>query len=436
MPIQQMLLGLGAAGDKYWYLIYGNTSSNTETFTAHVLDSDDNIYVVGYDNSGDQGGSDGLSAKFDKEGALQWQYAAGGGNYENWFACALDNSKNLYMYGVSYYRKAFLKRTASSPSSLSYQKKWHNGSSTAIQAAASNSSNQFYVGMSGSSNSSSSRARVLRTNTSMGIYDERGFYYNNKNIYVRDLTIDSSGNVIVVGTGPDHPWPGGGGVDTQMGFVIKFNSGLTEQWQKLIGGSSATQINGCSTDSSDNIYVVGTDVTGGNGSIVAKISSSGSLQWQRKITANDFRGGTFDCINDSSDNLYVIGKAATGQYGWIAKWNSSGTFQWGRTWKTSTTSEEQDFTRIKLDSNENLVISGSHYDGERTAMLLKLPNDGSLTGTHGIFTYAVSTPSVGTPTMQFGNGPYTFDSQTTSFDNLSLSSYNPNFNTPTVVDID
>lgn len=435
MPIQQMLLGLGAAGDKYWYLIFGNTSSNTETFQDLVMDSDDNIYVVGYNFGGSQGSSDHLSAKFDKEGALQWQNGAGTSGYDALFSCTLDNSKNLYMYGVSDYKKYFGKRTASSPSSLSYQKKWHWGNTTGIKAVESNSSNQIYVGLQGSG-SGLGAARVLRTNTSMGLYDQRQFHYSNKSININDLCIDSSGNVIVVGTGPDHPWPGGGGVDTQMGFVIKFNSGLTEQWQKLIGGSGATNINGCSTDSSDNIYVVGTDVTGGNGSVVAKINSSGSLQWQRKITNNDFRGGTFDCVNDSSDNLYVIGKAASGQYGWINKWNSSGTLQWGRVWKTSTSGDEQDFSRIKLDSNENLVISGSHYDGERTAMLLKLPNDGSLTGTHGIFTYAVSTPGVATPTMQFGNGPYTFDNPSTSFDNLSLTSYNPNFNTPTVVDID
>jgi hypothetical protein len=79
----------------------------------------------------------------------------------------------------------------------------------------------------------------------------------NKNIAISDMAIDSSNNVICVGKGEDFPHPAGGGVDTNMALIIKFNSSLTEQWARTIGGSGNSAFFGVGTDSSDNIYAFG-----------------------------------------------------------------------------------------------------------------------------------------------------------------------------------
>lgn len=103
-----------------------------------------------------------------------------------------------------------------------------------------------------------------------------------------DLAIDSSGNVIVVGTIFDS------GLSLTSPYVVTFNSSGTVQWQRRI--ISRIQYNGVAVDSSDNIYAVGSAqlFTPGRFDIYAvKYDASGTIQYQRNIgdtgaSANEF----------------------------------------------------------------------------------------------------------------------------------------------------
>tara|TARA_E500000305_G_scaffold81474_1_gene67283 strand:- start:34 stop:1329 length:1296 start_codon:yes stop_codon:yes gene_type:complete len=431
MPIQQMFLGLGAAGDKYWYLLYGDYSANSELYEDLVLDSSDNIYVGGYADGGGGVGRDWIITKYDKEGAMQYQRSAFSNQSDEIRALNIDNSGNIYMYGKTD-RQQFAR--LSTNQSLSYQKR--NFYYSASDYGAENNGNTLYVASSGPK-----PGYVFSHNNTFGVYDGRSFSKGsgsggNKNIAISDMAIDSSNNVICVGKGEDFPHPGGGGVDTNMALIIKFNSSLTEQWARTIGGSGNSAFFGVGTDSSDNIYAFGVDGTGGQKTLMVKYNSSGTIQWQRTL-ASPCTGGTFHSVTDSSGNSYVCGKQQN-QHAWVAKINSSGGTVWCRTWESSGGSDEQEFKSIALDSKGNIIICGVHHPGNRIALLIKLPNDGSLTGTHGAFTYAAASPSNSTTSIgSITSVGLNFGSISDLMQgSLSMTLDTPSFPTPTVVDID
>jgi hypothetical protein len=78
----------------------------------------------------------------------------------------------------------------------------------------------------------------------------------------------------------------------------------------------------------------------------------------------------------------------------VAKWNSSGTLQWQREIDTSGT--EYGYGQgIAVDNNGAVIISFissgiTGQSGGRRAVIFKVPDNGSLTGTHGDFTYSIS----------------------------------------------
>lgn len=185
--------------------------------------------------------------------------------------------------------------------------------------------------------------------------------------------LDASGNLIVVGTF----------TSTSAIFVAKYNSSGTLQWQRKLAASSGGWGSAFSVacDSSDNVYVVGSQFDAAQyyvGAVIAKLNSSGTLQWSRVVdlTGSANQGFTFYGVAaDSSGNTYSVGH----NFGIniIAKYNTSGTLQWTR--KLLKSSVAPDLVDIKIDAN-NMYIAGS--------VIAKLNIDGSGAGTYGIYDYS------------------------------------------------
>ena len=171
------------------------------------------------------------------------------------------------------------------------------------------------------------------------------------NDYIRDIAIDSSGNVYVVGDS-SATWgsPIRAYSTTSDTFVAKFNGSGALQWNTFLGGSGNSDVGTAITvDASGNAFVTGwsnatwgTPVTGFAGgsfdAYVAKLNTSGTLQW------NTFVGGTgidatYGIVTDSSGNVYVSGNSnvtwgspvraySSGEDGFIAKLSSTGSLTW------------------------------------------------------------------------------------------------------------
>lgn len=144
-----------------------------------------------------------------------------------------------------------------------------------------------------------------------------------------------------------------------------FNFILTTTWQRKLTDTSSLQSRMLRLDSSDNIYLIATDSSYG---YVIKYNSSGTIQWQRKI-ANVVLNGMY---TNTSGDTYVVGYNTTNDL-FIAKYNSSGTIQW----QTKMSGLSYVGMRI-VENGSNVYIVGQ---AAGNAFATKLPSNGTIPGT-------------------------------------------------------
>lgn len=196
--------------------------------------------------------------------------------------------------------------------------------------------------------------------------------------YGNSVAVDGSGNIYVIGSS-DATWGspvlafGGGANDT---FVAKYTSSGSLVWNTFLGGAGNDSGCGISEDGSGNVYVVGYSsatwgapaqaYSGGTDTFVAKLSSSGALNW------NTFLGGAgndygFGVAVDGGGNVYVGGYSTAtwgspvranggGTDGFVAKLNNSGTL----TWNSFAGGAGSDYGwSVAVDTGGNVYLSGN-----------------------------------------------------------------------------
>lgn len=125
--------------------------------------------------------------------------------------------------------------------------------------------------------------------------------------------------------------------------LYKFSKQGTYIWGRqvafnLSGGTTGVTIGGVRVDGSRNVIVYCSTLSGtGNqrNLFLVKYNSSGTLQWQRNASSTSYNmrvSAESQSISlDSSNNIYISASfSATDYFSWVAKFNSSGTFQWQR----------------------------------------------------------------------------------------------------------
>jgi hypothetical protein len=162
-----------------------------------------------------------------------------------------------------------------------------------------------------------------------------GRQYADSNFWVKGFRIhvDSSNNMYVVGS------------NTQgivRGWIVKFDASGNLLWQKLwsdlSGNAGATSFQAAATDSASNVYIVGQsqDAPGGvvssaTSGVIVKYNSSGTFQWKKTLYYNGSISVSFsNIVIDKNDNIFVTGSNSTSpQLGsTINKYNTSGVLQW------------------------------------------------------------------------------------------------------------
>jgi len=150
-----------------------------------------------------------------------------------------------------------------------------------------------------------------------------GTYYGNQQYgQVDSMAHDSAGNVYFCGSEFDSGW---------KGHVVKINSSGTFQWNKRISGTTSG-VNSIFIDSSDGVYVGYWDgaVFSSSSYVYTDLhttklnSSTGAIIWDRKVVGYPSGPGIPTITGDSSGGIYTTLGAQ------IIKHNSSGTFQWSR----------------------------------------------------------------------------------------------------------
>ena len=201
---------------------------------------------------------------------------------------------------------------------------------------------------------------------------------------VAGVAIDSSDNIYITGTSEGTNIFGKNVTSgtTRDIFVAKLNSSGVVQGVYTVGGTGADRGRKIALDSSGNIYVAGyyentVDFGGGNitsngswDAYLLKLNSSGTFQWVKSYGASSNDLGR-DVAIDSNDNIYLTGNfrgtvdfgggdvssnPSNNPYIFLVKFNSSGVFQWVY---TAGGTGVDDVRSLALDSSDNPYITGS-----------------------------------------------------------------------------
>lgn len=195
---------------------------------------------------------------------------------------------------------------------------------------------------------------------------------------VRDLKVDSSGNVYVTGVSNGASFSGNDVV------TIKYNSSGTQQWATSYNGpgNGADDASGLQVDSSGNVYVAGSAYGGSstlNDYFTVKYNSSGVQQWAATYNGTGNSNDSAAAIGiDSSGNVYVTGASQGSSnidYATI-KYNSTGTQQWVASYNGGYNG--QDAARaLYVDSSGNVYVTGTSEVGSLDNDILTVKYDTS-----------------------------------------------------------
>ena len=405
--LQQILVAL--SGASYWFATLGGTAADDGKGVA--LDSSGNVYVVGSTSSQGAGDSDLLLAKYNSAGVILWQRSLGGASVENGNGIAVDSAGSVYVTGATYSEGTgagdLLLAKYNSAGTIQWQRSLGEAvrAQTGYGIAVDSSNNVYVTGV-------DYNKLMLAKYNSAGVIQWQVFLSNSSEAG-QGIAVDSSSNVYVVGYSD-----AAGGAGSNDLLLVKYNASGVIQWQRSLGGAASDLGSGVAVDSSGNVYVAGQTSSEGAGAqdlLLAKYSSAGVIQWQRRLGGAATDLGRAIAV-DSSANVYVVGYSNSPSAGatsaLIAKWDTSGTLQWQRSLGGSGSDVA---SGVAVDSvNGILYVVGhtaSQGAGGNDLLLAKLPMDGTRTGTYGSLTYAanslthdVSTLTAATRGLSAGTG--------------------------------
>jgi hypothetical protein len=218
-----------------------------------------------------------------------------------------------------------------------------------------------------------------------------GSYYGGTNTdYGEEVATDASNNVYLVG----YTFSTGniatvGSFQTIISstpdaYLVKFSTNGVRQWGTYYGGTSTDYGQGCCTDPSGNVYLVGytfsnglatagshqTTLSGGPDAFLVKFNTSGTRLWAT------YYGGTLTEYGegvacDPSGNVYFSGRSSStssistvgshqftkssGTDGMLVKFNTNGVRQWGTYYGGTGTDYCFD---VCVDASSNVFING------------------------------------------------------------------------------
>ena len=187
------------------------------------------------------------------------------------------------------------------------------------------------------------------------------------------VSLDSLGNVYVAGY-TQGTLPGQVSAGSQDAFVRKYNSSGAEQWTSQFGTTNQDSAFAVALDSSNNVFVAGQTLgtfagqanAGGSDGFVRKLSSAGVVAWTREFGTFDYENAQ-GCATDASGNVFVVGQtfgsfggvSAGGYDAYVRRLDSNGNNPWTR----QLGSIESDAAHaVATDASGNVFIAGEAED--------------------------------------------------------------------------
>lgn len=321
-----------------WISNYGGSSTTDINLTnakgyALDIDGSENCYVTGVCNEGVTG-NDIVIIKYDPNGDTIWvrSYNGSGNSDDAGYGISVDASGNIYVVGTS-----FNTGTSGDITLLKYDSTgillWsnnyylNNGNSedAGLDIKLDNSGYIYITGYGTANNSKtlvvtqkySPAGELLWTKT------ENGPSGNSRGI---ELAIDNSGNVCVTGFVSS--------ANTTDAVLVKYNSSGDLVFKEITGGEGEDKAWSITVDDEDNIFIAGYKTNSENNTdcYIAKFDSSGSLSWER--TYNGTGGGedkAWAILADDEGDSYITGSSTdwTNNVNYVTiKYDASGDLVW------------------------------------------------------------------------------------------------------------
>lgn len=398
---ERIFLGASDSGGPFWVAFYNVTlpAYNTLEAAGIAVDPSLNVYVAATQVSG----YTNRLFKLTKTGSLDWQYqlttayrfyndGSGDGRIQG-KTISIDSAGSIYtrfkLYsGFSYNPWGMIKFNSAATQTWSRQteSEFHIGGFHSLNTAGL----WFAVTMGGSN-----QVMVRIDNQSDGTANIRYIVTSTANWTLRPCSFASYG----------PSWT------THFGYMDRGYNGNWLYRQSWIGSSLINyNVWGVDTALGWNFLQghdsalgsdLGTVMVGRSGSAfggwVAKSPvMSGGISWMRHFANCQLN----QVVVDSANNIIVAGNTnpASPDGAFVAKLNSSGTVQWQRRLTISGWSGLRAFN-VDVDLNGNVYLGINGFDTSVTSnqlIIAKIPGDGSATGTFGNITYATHSAAVNT----------------------------------------
>lgn len=399
MPLR---IPLGVVGSsrlepsEYWF-----SSINKAVFEATqdiATDSQGHIYHLGFDSDTV---ANMVLTKYDTFGNVIWlkEFQTSGRDAYG-TSLNVDSNDNLLMIGSGYDTNTtnldFIMLKMNSAGSIIWQKALFDNENSYNSFHAElgdvDNSNNFYgltqTSLNPSVNVFISDRKILKFNSSGSLQAQKHFRHTGgRELSLRGMSVNqSTQEVFAYGDSNEDNFT------TGRPTVMKTNSSLTSiSWSKeFVPSSGYGQVAGLDVDSSGNSYAVWYQNEPSLVAYLTKFDSNGNVQWQRQTDVST--GGAFWLHSFAAPDgfIYLYGRDQNVSNRLIVfKYNSSGVLQWQRY------IDGAGYTyvlRIEMDSSNNLILSYDKTpDTTNNLGTIRIPADGSLTGSHGDYTYEAST---------------------------------------------
>lgn len=369
----------------YWAATLGDAGE--QYGRAVAVDPSGNVYATGYAFISGPG-NEVLLTKYNTSGVIQWQRLLSGTNTDLGLAIAVDSSGNSYITGYTYTGAStydILIAKYDTNGTIQWQQKLGGSGQQRGNGIFVDASNNVYV--TGFQLTGGNAYLIVAKYNSSGVLQwQKGIYDS--------LTIgDNSGNSVVVTPSGEICVVGWSNVSgTYEIQLVKLNASTTIQWQRSLGRSQADGSEGIALDSLSNIYVVGETrdpSTFQYSLVLAKYDSSGVIQWQRTLTAVTYDLKGWSVAIDAADRIYVTARSHPNGIP-IACYNNSGTLIWQRNFTGFGTDEDAKIAVTPLGVMSLAATTYSAGAGQSEMLLIRLPGNGTRTGTYGPWFYEPS----------------------------------------------
>jgi hypothetical protein len=344
-----------------------------------AIDSQDNIYVVWHDYTP---GESEIFLKKSTTGGTSWTQKRlswnSGGSYIP--KIAIDSQDNIY---VVWYDNTpgngeiFLKKSTNGGTSWTQKQLTWNSEYSLAPSIAIDSQDNIYVVWYGYK--SGDYEIFLKKSTTGGTsWTQKRLTWNLGDSLEPSIAIDSQDYIYVVW---EDETPGNEEI-----FLKKSTNGGTSWTQKrLTRNSGGSYVPSIAIDSQDYIYVVWEDETPGNEEIFLKKSTTGGTSWtQKRLTRHS--GNSFDPVIaiDSEDNIYVVWQDWRPDGKIFLKKSTTGGTIWTQK-RLSWNSGHSVHPSIAIDSLDNIYVVWQQRTSGNYEIFLKKSTDVSVSNISNIW---------------------------------------------------